>query len=83
VVINDGVDLSVFKPGEGSYVQRHGLEDKSVVLGVASHWSAARGYTHFGAVSNKLRDDELIVLAGLRSWLKSTQLRTYLYALLF
>lgn len=64
-VINNGIDLGTFKPRESSYRQRCCLENKFVILGVASPWSRRKGYSYFAAISQRLKDDEIIVLVGL------------------
>lgn len=65
VVINNGIDLGVFKPRESSYRQRRNLENKFIALGVASPWSTRKGYDYFAALSQRLRNDEVMVLVGL------------------
>ena len=38
VVINNGIDLSVFRPIESDFREKYGLTDKKIILGVASVW---------------------------------------------
>ncbi len=42
-VINNGINLSVFKPTESSFRKDHGLENKHIVLAVAYFWDACKG----------------------------------------
>lgn len=66
VVINNGIDLGIFRPRESSYRQRYDLENKFIMLGVASPWSRRKGYSYFAAVSQRLKNDEVIVLVGMQ-----------------
>lgn len=64
-VFNNGIDLSVFKPTESSFRQKHGLEHKKVVLGVASVWDRRKGLSDFLELSKFLDGSYRIVLVGL------------------
>jgi len=64
-VIHNGIDLGAFRPTEGDFRQKHGLEDKHIVLGVASAWSRSKGLNDFIALADRLPDDFQIVLVGL------------------
>lgn len=63
-VINNGIDLSVFKPTESDFRAKHNCEDKSLVLGVAFGWDARKGIDVFIELSKRLPDDCRIVLVG-------------------
>ncbi len=64
-VINNGIDLSNFKPSIGDFRIKHGIEDKFIILGVASVWGRRKGMEYFIEISKKLKKDESIVLVGL------------------
>lgn len=64
-VIPNGIDLSVFKPTPGSFRQEYGLEDKKIVLGVASVWGKAKGYADMLKLPELLGKDYQVVLVGL------------------
>lgn len=64
-VINNGIDLSVFRPTESDFRKVNNLEDKFVILGVASPWDYRKGLDVFVELSNKLDDSYGIVLVGL------------------
>ena len=64
-VINNGIDLDVFKPTESDFRKRNGFENKKIVLGVASAWSKSKGLYDFIKLSELLSDDYKIVLVGL------------------
>ncbi len=64
-VINNGIDLNIFKPTESGFRQEHKLENKKIVLGVASTWSKSKGLYDFVKLSELLNDDYKIVLVGL------------------
>ncbi|MGI6334757.1 MAG: glycosyl transferase, partial [Saccharofermentanales bacterium] len=38
-VINNGIDLSIFRPTPSDFRERHRLQNKTVLLGVANSWS--------------------------------------------
>ncbi|MDY0235315.1 MAG: glycosyltransferase [Gudongella sp.] len=64
-IINNGIDLEVFKPLESELRKKHNLEDKFIILGVANIWNERKGINYFLKLSNVLKDDEVIVLVGL------------------
>ena len=64
-VINNGIDLSNFKPSIGDFRIKHGIEDKFIILGVANVWGRRKGMEYFIEISKKLKKDESIVLVGL------------------
>lgn len=59
------VNTSVFKPTESDFRQRHGLENKFIVLGVASVWDRRKGLDDFIELSKRLDDRFRVVLVGL------------------
>lgn len=63
-VINNGIDLSVFYQEKGDFRNNLGLEDKKILLGVASNWNQAKGFDDFIALSEMINDDTVIVLVG-------------------
>lgn len=65
VVINNGIDLEVFKPTESNFREYYGLEDKKIILGVASVWTERKGLYTFFELFKKLSNDYKIVLVGL------------------
>lgn len=66
VVINNGIDTSAFKPTESNFRKVNGLEDKTIILGVASEWTERKGLKDFVQLSEMLdRNRYQIVLVGL------------------
>jgi glycosyltransferase involved in cell wall biosynthesis len=63
-VINNGIDLSVFKPTGSEFRKKNGLDGKMVVLGVASGWGGRKGLDVFIELARRLPDDYRIVLVG-------------------
>lgn len=63
-VINNGIDLDTFKPTGSNFRQKYNLEDKYIILGVASIWDRRKGLKYFIELSNMLEEDEVIVLVG-------------------
>ncbi|PGX10534.1 glycosyltransferase [Bacillus sp. AFS033286] len=64
-VINNGINLDVFKQTENKFREKYNLKNKFVVLGVASVWEERKGYGYFLELSKKIKSDEVIVLVGL------------------
>lgn len=64
-VIYNQVDRTVFRPTPSDFRERHGLENKVIVLGVASVWEERKGLKDFLALSELLDDRFQIVLIGL------------------
>ncbi|NLM74868.1 MAG: glycosyltransferase, partial [Clostridiaceae bacterium] len=71
-VINNGIDLSVFKPTPSDFRQRYSLENKFIILGVANVWTERKGLQYFLELSSYLSSDEVIVLVGLTEKQKAT-----------
>jgi len=64
-VINNGIDLSVFKPVPSNFRERHNLENKFIILGVANKWEKRKGFEYFIELSKLIEPDEAVVLVGL------------------
>ena len=64
-VINNGIDLSVFKPTESNFKEKYGLKNKYIVLGVAFGWGKRKGLDVFIELANRLNKEKYkIVLVG-------------------
>lgn len=63
-VINNGIDLSVFRPVESDFRRKNGVEDKKLVLGVALFWEPKKGMDVFIELAHRLSDDYRIILVG-------------------
>lgn len=63
-VINNGIDLDVFKPTESDFRKKYNLSDKFIILGVASVWGERKGLKYFIELSEKLSDEYKIVIVG-------------------
>lgn len=64
-VINNGINLSVFKPTESDFRAKYGLQDKKILLGVASSWGKGKGIDVFVELVKRLDNSYRIVLVGL------------------
>lgn len=64
-VINNGIDLSIFKPTESNFREKHGIgQDKYILLGVAYGWGYCKGLDVFIELAKRLDDRFQIVLVG-------------------
>jgi len=66
-VINNGIDVNVFSPQSRDGIRlKYGLADKFILLGVATEWGRRKGLHDFIELSKTLKDDEIIILVGLK-----------------
>lgn len=63
-VINNGIDLSIFKPTESDFRKKFNLQNKKIVLGVAFGWTVRKGLDVFIELAKRLPSDYSIVLVG-------------------
>ena len=63
-VINNGIDLTLFKPTEGEFREKYKLGNKIIVLGVASVWEVRKGLVDFIELRKLLDRRYEIVLVG-------------------
>lgn len=63
-VINNGIDLSIFKQEESNYREKYDLGNKFIVLGVAFDWGVRKGLDVFVQLSKQLSEHYKIVLVG-------------------
>jgi glycosyltransferase involved in cell wall biosynthesis len=65
-LIHNGINTDVFNPSFSSdFRTKHSLENKFILLGVASVWSPRKGLKDFIELSKHLNSDYQIVLVGL------------------
>lgn len=65
LTIQNGIDLSVFRPTDSDFSKEHNLEYKKIVLGVASAWTEHKGLHDFYKLADLLDKDYQVVLVGL------------------
>ena len=64
-VINNGIDLSVFKPTKSNIKKKYGIENKKIALAVANNWNYGKGLDDINIIADKLPNDIKIVMVGL------------------
>ena len=64
-VIHNGIDTSQFYPIKSDFRKRYNIEDKYVLLGVASSWNDMKGLSDYIKLAKILDDSYRIVLVGL------------------
>jgi glycosyltransferase involved in cell wall biosynthesis len=67
-IIHNGIDLEVFKPTKSSFRKKYNLQNKFIILGVASTWTNRKGLEEFVKLSHELDKDEVIVLVGVTNY---------------
>lgn len=64
-VINNGIDLSIFKPQKSNFKELNSIEKyKYLILGVAFEWTEKKGIDIFKKLATDLSEDYKIVLIG-------------------
>ena len=63
-VINNGINLDIFKPVKSDFRKKYNVEDKYLLLGVGYNWSPRKGLDSFIELSKRLDDRFKIVLVG-------------------
>ncbi len=64
-VVYNAINREVFCPTPSELRQRYGLEEKKIILGVASVWDARKGLSDFLELAKLLPGEYRIVLVGL------------------
>lgn len=64
IVLNNGVDLNVFRPTNSSFRDKYNITDKFIILGVSNFWTKKKGLDYFIQLSKVLEKEEVIVLVG-------------------
>lgn len=64
-VVPNTVDPSIFRPTAGNFREKHHLEGKFLVLGVANVWEPRKGLADLVQLSRLLPEDCKVVLVGL------------------
>ncbi len=64
-VIQNGINLEKFQPTISNLREKYNLENKRIIIGVASFWSDRKGLSDFVKLSERLDDNSKIVLIGL------------------
>lgn len=63
-VINNGINLDIFKPTESDFKTKYNIEGKYIILGVANAWGVRKGLDVFIELSKRLDERFQIVLVG-------------------
>lgn len=63
-VIPNGVNLNVFKPTASNFRATYNLENKFIVLGVASVWEERKGLKYISQLSEELDDKYKVIVIG-------------------
>jgi len=71
VVINNGIDLDIFKPTKSNFREKYNIsQNKKILLGVAFDWGIRKGLDVFVELSKQLNSDKYqIVLVGTNEYL--------------
>lgn len=64
-VVHNEIDTTFFKPTQGLFREIYGLQDKKIVLGVATAWGPRKGLQDFVQLQKILPENYQVVLVGL------------------
>lgn len=67
VVINNGVDMSVFHPLKSHVREKYGIGNRKMILAVAGGLAVRKGKDYLLKLPLLLNDDEVLVLVGLKN----------------
>jgi len=70
-VIYNGIDTNLFKIKESMIKEKYGIQNKFIILGVAAQWTERKGLKDFIYLSKYLDKKSIIVLIGLKKYMKS------------
>lgn len=63
-VIHNGIDLNTFKPKQSKFREKHNLQNKFIVLGVAFGFGERKGFKYFLELANRLGKTFQVVMVG-------------------
>lgn len=63
-LINNGIDLAVFKPTPSDIRDRLGIGGRRLILGVSSDWGERKGLDVFATLASRLGDGYAVLLVG-------------------
>lgn len=66
MVINNGVDLEVFKPRGNDIKMKLGIQSKTMMLAMASGFTKRKGIDYLLKIPEMLADNEVLVLVGVK-----------------
>jgi putative colanic acid biosynthesis glycosyltransferase len=64
-VINNGIDIDIFKPTNSNFRDKYQLNGKYMILGVANMWGVRKGFDYFIELSKQINEEDVIVMVGL------------------
>ena len=64
-VVHNTIDTEVFQYRESDFRKQYNLQNKKIVLGVATGWSDKKGLSDFIELSKKLDERFVVILVGL------------------
>lgn len=64
-IINNGIDVDIFKPTQRGVIEKYNLPNKKIILGVAALWEKRKGIDTFYELAKELPEEYQVVLVGL------------------
>lgn len=71
-LITNGVDTTIFRLVDSNILEKYGINNKKIILGVASSWSARKGVDDFFLLNRRIdKSNTVIVMIGVNGDLAS------------
>lgn len=64
-VVNNGIDLNIFRPRESDFRYKYNIEGDFLIMGAASSWSERKGLTDFISLAKKVPRNCKLIMVGL------------------
>lgn len=64
LVINNGINLDLFKPIKSDFRKKFKIDGKFILLGVANDWNDKKGYSDLVSLSTQLPSNTVLVMVG-------------------
>lgn len=64
ITINNGIDISVFRPNHSNIKSEMGIQDKKIILGVSMGFGIRKGYEYYLKLSERLPENCVMILIG-------------------
>lgn len=64
-VVPNGIDLDIFHPSKSDFRKKYNIENKIIILSVASVWTKRKGLEYINRLAQKVSKDYQVVVVGL------------------
>lgn len=72
MTLNNGIDLSLFKPCKSDIKEKLGVVNKKVILAVSAHFGERKGYEYYLELAKRLPKEYAMIMVGVTNEQKKT-----------